>query len=193
MNPQKIEHPPSRLWPDSAVAWPEQLVELPPGPAPEAEAQILEALHSLDQKRAVLQEALGVLRGARGQTLPHAPHSVGELIIDTAAWRVTLGGERLSLSPTEFRVLALLAEHIGEVVSYDTLVVVVWHDDRGWVSREMVRTCVWRMRKRLEPDPHRPQYIVGVPRVGYRLRSQAQWQAAQQGTIRGSDNLETER
>ncbi|HEY4688387.1 MAG TPA: helix-turn-helix domain-containing protein, partial [Anaerolineae bacterium] len=43
---------------------------------------------------------------------------------------------------------------------------------------EQVKSAVKRLRKKIEPDPHRPQYLVSVRRVGYQLRNQAQWEAA---------------
>jgi DNA-binding response OmpR family regulator len=43
---------------------------------------------------------------------------------------------------------------------------------------EQVKSAVKRLRRKIEPDPHHPQYIISVRRVGYQLRSQAQWEAA---------------
>lgn len=104
---------------------------------------------------------------------------VGELEIDLAAWRVKRGSRVIKLAPLEFRLLACLAEYIGQVVSHDKLLDEVWRyaPDAGG-TLEQVRTCVKRLRQKIEPDPHHPQYIINIEKVGYRLGNQEQWEEA---------------
>ncbi len=104
---------------------------------------------------------------------------VSELEIDLAAWRVKRGSCVIELAPLEFRLLACLAEHIGQVVSYDKLLDEVWRyaPDAGG-TLEQVRTCVKRLRQKIEPDPHHPQHIINIKKAGYRLRNQTQWEEA---------------
>ena len=96
---------------------------------------------------------------------------VGELLIDLPARQVRRGGEKLHLTKIEFDLLAYLARNTGRVVGYDELLDEVWryHPDSG--TQEQVRTAIWRLRKRIEDYPARPQYIVGVRGVGYRLEA----------------------
>jgi len=104
---------------------------------------------------------------------------VGELRIDLFAQTVERSDRLIHLSPGEFRLLACLAEHIGQEVSHDDIL----QDAFGQLPElggtlEQVKSCVKRVRQKIEPDPHHPQYIITIRRVGYQLRNQAQWEAA---------------
>src|SRR3989304_3922862 len=106
---------------------------------------------------------------ARASKIVH----VGVVAIDLVPCREKLGNQVIRLSPIEFRLLAYLAEHIGEAVNYDDLLDSVW--DCGAESGgtlEQVKTGVRRLRQKVEPDPHNPQYIISIKKVGYRLRNQ---------------------
>lgn len=104
---------------------------------------------------------------------------VGGLAIDLAAQTVKRSGCVVRLSSIEFRLLACLAEHIGQVVSHDDILLYVWKYHPKWGGAlEQVKSCVKRVRQKIDPDPHDPQYIVSIRRVGYQLRNQAQWEAA---------------
>jgi len=104
---------------------------------------------------------------------------VGELVIDLTAVTIKRSGCAIRLLPSEFRLLACLAEHVGQVVSHDAILFEAFggFPQRGGTP-EQVKSAVKRLRKKIEPDPHRPQYLVSVRRVGYQLRNQAQWEAA---------------
>jgi DNA-binding response OmpR family regulator len=96
---------------------------------------------------------------------------VGELLIDLRARQVWRGREKLRLTRLEFELLAYLARNAGRVVGYDELLEKVWryYPDSG--IREQVRTAIWRLRKKIEDYPARPQYIVDVRGAGYRLEA----------------------
>ncbi len=94
---------------------------------------------------------------------------IGSRSVDLAAFRV-LEGERTiaDLSPTERRVLELLAQHRGQVVSRARLLDVVWGLDDVPTTRT-VDFHLRQLRKKIEPDPAAPRYLTTVHGVGYRL------------------------
>jgi two-component system KDP operon response regulator KdpE len=102
---------------------------------------------------------------------------VHELSIDLAARRVKQRGQVIRLAPLEYRVLACLACHVGEAVSVDQILEEVWDcgsHDGG--SLDQVKNVIKRLRKKIELDPTRPEYLLTVKGFGYRLRSQLQWE-----------------
>ena len=114
----------------------------------------------------------------RARRLVHASQMVRVhyLVIDLKNRHVRLGNQVPDLSPLELRLLICLAEHVGEAVSFDQILDEAWEcpSNRGG-TREQVKTLVKRLRRKIERDPGKPQYLVSVQAVGYRLRSQAQW------------------
>jgi two-component system, OmpR family, KDP operon response regulator KdpE len=99
------------------------------------------------------------------------------LQIDLTARRVKVDRRLVELSPVEFRMLICLARRNGQAVSVDTLLAEVWgcEPDTGGTLNQ-VKCCIKRLRAKLEPDPHRPLYLLAVKGFGYRLRSQTQWE-----------------
>src|SRR5688572_16201226 len=122
-----------------------------------------------------LEASLRMRKLARGSTLVH----VGDLEIDLVAWRLRSGGRRIRLSPVEFRLLACLAKHVGEMVSHTAILEEVW----GWEAEHgtlvQVKNYIGRVRRKIEPDLHNPQYIISIPGEGYRLRNHRQWEENQ--------------
>ncbi len=102
---------------------------------------------------------------------------VGELAIDLPAQTVERGGRVIQLSPAGFRLLACLTRHIGQAVSYDEILQEAfgYFPELGG-TQEQVKSCVKRVRKKIEPDPRHPQYIIAVRGVGYCLKNQTQWE-----------------
>jgi DNA-binding response OmpR family regulator len=109
---------------------------------------------------------------------PHEGVTVGELVVDLAGWRVMVRGRRVDLAPLEFKLLAYLARRVGRVATYDELLEDVWDCPADLGDRHLIISCVDRLRKKVENDPSRPEYVINVRRVGYRLRSQHQWEEA---------------
>lgn len=99
----------------------------------------------------------------------------GDLEIDLAAWRVSHGGDRVQLSPLEFSLLACLAKRVGQKASHTAILDEVWEEEHATVDR--LKNCVGRVRRKIEPDWHDPQYIITIPGGGYRLRNHMQWKA----------------
>jgi DNA-binding response OmpR family regulator len=88
------------------------------------------------------------------------------LTVDVSEHRVTVNGERLKLTPREFRLLALLAENADHVLSHQQLLENVW----GWEyinDVDYVRIYISHLRQKIEPDLSHPKYILTEPGVGY--------------------------
>ncbi len=102
---------------------------------------------------------------ATDQTVRSVP-----LSIDVSRRVVTLHGEPLHLTPTEYAILKYLATHADRVVTHTTLLREVWGDRYG-AEPHYLHVYVNHLRRKLERDPARPQFILTEPGVGYRFRS----------------------
>lgn len=94
---------------------------------------------------------------------------LGHVRIDLGARVVTRGGGEVKLTKIEFDLLAALARHAGRVVTHRQLLKDVW-GPHAVQEPHYVRVFIAALRKKLEPDPRRPQYLVTEQGVGYRLR-----------------------
>ena len=94
----------------------------------------------------------------------------GSITVDMKKREARLGGELLSVTPTEFRVLACLAQRAGEAVSQEELLERVWGEYRR-ESGSALRRYIWFLRKKIEDDPEIPRRLVTVRGFGYRLES----------------------
>ena len=97
---------------------------------------------------------------------PTVSYAVGELSIDYAGRRVTLAGEPVELTDTEYAALYQLAVQAPKVLTHSLLLQRVWGPERvgqGWLLRDVVK----RLRRKLGDDAANPRYIVTEPRVGY--------------------------
>jgi two-component system KDP operon response regulator KdpE len=94
---------------------------------------------------------------------------VGELLIDLADRRVTVGGEEVHLTPKEYELLRLLATHPGKVMTHSLLLNRVWGPEYGEMDH-YVRVYVNQLRKKLRENPARNiRYILNEPGVGDRF------------------------
>ena len=96
------------------------------------------------------------------------PYRLGDLVIDYGERRVTLADQSVSLTETEYRLLAELSVHAGRVVTRNQLLQRVW-PNRTSPDPRVVRAYVMRLREKLGDDANDPRYIVSEPRVGYRM------------------------
>ena len=83
--------------------------------------------------------------------------------------RVLRGGEEVHLTPIEFDLLRVLAQHRGRLVTHRQLLQEVWGPEYSGETHYL-RVHVAHIRAKLEVDPSRPQYLITEPGVGYRLR-----------------------
>jgi len=115
----------------------------------------------------LLARVRAVLRRVR-QPEPHVAVEVGDLLIDAGRHEVRRAGERIDLTATEFAILAALARHPGMVYSRLQLLEDVQGEAYAAYERA-IDSHIKNLRRKLEPDPLRPRYVVTVHGVGYRL------------------------
>ncbi len=96
------------------------------------------------------------------------PFVSGDLYIDYALRRVTVAGDSVQLTPTEYGLLYELSEHAGKVLSHDQLLQAVWGPERRGEHR-LLRDVVKRLRRKLGDNAANPTYICTEPRIGYRM------------------------
>ena len=99
---------------------------------------------------------------------PSGTHLVGDLSIDYARRRVTLAGEPVELTNTEYEVLYQLAAQAPRVLTHGLLLQRVWGPERVGEG-SLLRNVVRKLRRKLGDDAENPRYIVTEPRVGYRM------------------------
>jgi two-component system KDP operon response regulator KdpE len=119
----------------------------------------------LARVRAALRRVLGGELGETGQW-----HR-GDLTIDFDRRRVTRGETEIRLTPKEFALLALMARHSGQVLTHRVILKTLW-GPHSVDQPEHVRVLMGQLRKKIEPDPTRPRYLVTEPWVGYRFTAE---------------------
>jgi DNA-binding response OmpR family regulator len=92
---------------------------------------------------------------------------VGRIVIDTLAHEVHVEGKPVTLTPTQFKILDVLAAHVGQTLTRDQLLQRVSAD--GDVYDRTLDRHIANLRARIEPDPANPRYIVTVFGVGYKM------------------------
>jgi two-component system KDP operon response regulator KdpE len=92
----------------------------------------------------------------------------GDLHIDLARRRVTICGEEVHLTPTEYSLLHELAVHCNQVLLHEQLLTAVWGPENR-DDFDYLRAYIRYLRQKLEPDPTNPKMIVRVPGAGYML------------------------
>ncbi len=118
-----------------------------------------------------MEELLARIRAALRRTSPtEALASVvtKDLKINFESRTVTAGGEDVHLTPKEFELLRHLVANQGKPLSHRRLLQAVWGPDYG-DETEYLRVTVNQLRKKIEPEPSRPKYILTEPWVGYRF------------------------
>ena len=92
--------------------------------------------------------------------------SDGFLTIDVTERKVMVNGDKVKLTPIEFRLLTLLLENAGRILTHQQLLEKVW----GWEyvdDLDYVRIYISHLRRKIEPEPTLPKYIITEPGVGY--------------------------
>lgn len=120
---------------------------------------------SLDE---LLARVRAVLRRSLTADADAAVLNVGELTIDANERRVTMSGTEIKLTPKEFEVLKYLASNSGKVVTHRKLLQAVWGSE-STEQTEYLRVFINQLRRKIEPDPQNPRYIITEPWVGYRF------------------------
>jgi two-component system KDP operon response regulator KdpE len=95
---------------------------------------------------------------------------LGELRVDLGRRVVTLAGQELHLTRTEYKLLGLFLNNVGRVLTHKQILENVWGPRHGG-DAQYVRVYVGQLRRKIEKDPARPRYLVTESGVGYRLRA----------------------
>jgi two-component system KDP operon response regulator KdpE len=96
----------------------------------------------------------------------------GELSVDLLGRAVRLGEKEIQLTPTEFSLLKAFVVHANKLLTHRQLVREVWGGAHYEDTQHLLRVNISNLRRKLEADPARPQYILTEPGVGYRLRAE---------------------
>jgi two-component system, OmpR family, KDP operon response regulator KdpE len=120
---------------------------------------------SLDE---LLARVRAVLRRSLTADADAAVLNVGDLTIDANERRVTMSGTEIKLTPKEFEVLKYLASNSGKVVTHRKLLQAVWGSE-STEQTEYLRVFINQLRRKIEPDPQNPRYLITEPWVGYRF------------------------
>jgi two-component system, OmpR family, KDP operon response regulator KdpE len=92
----------------------------------------------------------------------------GDFLIDLEARTVKVQNEMIHLTPKEYELLVYLIQHPNKVLTHRTLLGAIWGGD--YVEQtEYLRVFIGQLRKKIEPDPSKPRYIMTEPWVGYRF------------------------
>ena len=105
-------------------------------------------------------------RQASGSSEP--VFTLGELKVDLANHVVTVGGQEVQLTPTEYALLRALVIPAGKVLTNRQLLRQVWGE--GYDDLHILRVNISNLRRKIEPDPSRPTYVHTESGVGYRLK-----------------------
>jgi two-component system KDP operon response regulator KdpE len=120
--------------------------------------------------RELIARLRAVLRRTGADAELHTPIlRVGQLELEVEHRTLRKAGREIHLSPKEFELLAFLMQHKGVPVTHARLLRVVWGPEYG-SELDYLRSYVKTLRKKIENDPSRPEYILTEPWVGYRLR-----------------------
>src|SRR5688572_27067307 len=92
----------------------------------------------------------------------------GDLVIDRDRFRVMRDGEEVRLTPKEFELLSYLAQHPGRVLTHRVILKAIWGPHAA-DQPEHLRVLIGSLRKKIEPNPSSPRYILTEPWVGYRF------------------------
>jgi two-component system KDP operon response regulator KdpE len=92
----------------------------------------------------------------------------GDLCVDLVRRIVKVGDREVKLSPKEYDLLRLLVQHAGKVLTHRFLLKALWDEP---TDTQYLRVYVRQLRRKIEADPERPQYILTDTGIGYRLRS----------------------
>lgn len=118
--------------------------------------------------RELVARVRAVLRRVQSSDAPDLVLRAGDLEIDEAGRQVTRGGAAVELTRIEFNLLAILARHPGQVLSREQLMDRLYGVSHDGYDRS-IDAHVKNLRRKLEPDPSEPRYIVTVYGIGYKL------------------------
>jgi two-component system KDP operon response regulator KdpE len=117
-------------------------------------------------------ELLARMRVALRKSIPQSPepvYKVDDLEVDLEHRRVFVQGNEVQLTPTEYDLLRLLITHAGKVLTHNQILRQMW-GPAYMEQPHLLRVNVSNLRRKIEPEPNRPRYILTELGVGYRLK-----------------------
>ena len=108
-------------------------------------------------------------RACGGEEMREGQYIVGDLVIDYNKHRAYLGGEDAGLTPSEFKILALLGRYAGRVLTYQQILRELWGPAANPRDNKLLRVHMANLRRKLEKNPEEPRYLFTEVGVGYRL------------------------
>jgi two-component system KDP operon response regulator KdpE len=109
-----------------------------------------------------------ILRRVHASTAQSSIFTVGDVTVNIDARRVSIAGREIKLTPKEFELMKHLISNAGKVVTRRSLLQAVWGAEAA-EQTDYLRVFINQLRRKIEPDPHRPRYIITEPWVGYRF------------------------
>ncbi len=117
--------------------------------------------------REMVARVKAILRRAGGEKGAGDVYEFGEVSVDLKRHEVLKAGEKVHLTALEFRLLKFFIERKGEVVTRDNLLDEAWGD--AIISPRTIDSHIVHLRKKIEPDPSHPRYLVSIRGVGHRF------------------------
>jgi len=109
-----------------------------------------------------------IRRASGGDVADAGQMQRGDLTIDFDRHRVLRGEIEIKLTPKELELLTLMARHAGQVLTHRVILKTIW-GPHAVDQPEHLRVLMGQLRKKIEPDPARPRYLLTEPWVGYRF------------------------
>jgi two-component system KDP operon response regulator KdpE len=116
----------------------------------------------------LLARVRATLRRVPGDKKEETQLEAGDFAIDLASHKITVRGSEIHLTPKEFELMAYLVKNHGKVITHHALLGAVWGGNFTGQT-EYLRVFLGNLRKKIEPNPAAPQYILTEPWVGYRF------------------------
>jgi len=122
------------------------------------------------------KELLARLRAVMRRLLPAEREEVfriEKLSMDITKHCVTVNGDVVDLSPTEYDILKLLILNSGKVLTHKQILKEIWNKSEDFEGiLHLLRVTISNLRSKIEPNPDRPTYVLTEPGIGYRLRTE---------------------
>lgn len=119
-------------------------------------------------RRELLARIKAVLRRVHDGPEPSGIYHFADITVDTGRFEVSRRGEKIDLTAMEFKLLRVFLEHRGRVLTIDELLQEVWGRDAVLTDR-VIYTHVNNLRNKLEENPQKPKFLIGVRGIGYRF------------------------
>lgn len=121
----------------------------------------------------LLARVRAVLRRARTQMIAVEGPTYRDdyLSVDLETRRIMINDKPVKLTPTEYKLLALLVKNKGRILEFRTMLEQVWGFE--YIDEvDYLRVYIWHLRRKLEPDPKKPIYLINELNTGYRFEPQ---------------------